>query len=68
MAIYEKKALPAALANVNEAQAGYSTGKVPFLNLIEAQRTAVGLRERYYEVVAETVRRRATLERTVGGH
>ena len=40
---------------------------LPFLNLIEAQRNAVGLRDRYYEALAEAVRRRATLERAVGG-
>ncbi len=65
--LYEAKILPAAAANVKEAQAGYTTNRVPFLNLIEAQRNAVGLRDRYYEAVAESVRRRAALERAVGG-
>ena len=64
--LYETKILPAAEANVKEAQVGYVNGKVPFLNLIEAQRNRVGLRDRYYETVAETVRRRAALERAVG--
>ncbi len=65
--LYEIKILPAAAANVKEAQAGYTNNRVPFLNLIEAQRNAVGLRDRYYEAAAESVRRRATLERAVGG-
>jgi outer membrane protein TolC len=64
--LYEARVLPAAAANVKEAQAGYTTGRVPFLNLVEAQRTAVGLRDRYYEAVAESIRRRAALERAVG--
>jgi outer membrane protein, heavy metal efflux system len=65
--LYETKILPAAAANVKEAQAGYTNNRVPFLNLIEAQRNAVGLRDRYYEAVAEADRRRAALERAVGG-
>lgn len=65
--LYETKALPAAAANVKEAQAGYANGRVPFLNLVEAQRTAVGLRDRHIEAGAESVRRRAALERAVGG-
>lgn len=64
--LYESKILPAAAANVKEAQAGYTTNKIPFLNLIEAQRNMVGLRDRYYEAVAEAARRRAALERAVG--
>lgn len=64
--LYESKVLPAAAANVKEAQAGYTNNRVPFLNLIEAQRNAVSLRDRYYEAVAEAARRRAALERVVG--
>jgi outer membrane protein TolC len=65
--LYEKTILPAARANVESAQAAYITGKIPFLTLIEAQRSQVGLRDRYYESSAEYFRRRATLERVVGG-
>ncbi|MDB5309221.1 MAG: Heavy metal efflux outer membrane protein CzcC family [Gemmataceae bacterium] len=65
--LYETKVLPAAEANVKEAQAGYVTGRVPFLNLVEAQRNRVGLKDRYFEVVAESARRRAALERATGG-
>jgi outer membrane protein, heavy metal efflux system len=64
--LYETKILPAAAANVKEAQAGYTNNRVPFLNLIEAQRNAVGLKDRYYEAVAEVARRRAVLERAIG--
>jgi outer membrane protein TolC len=64
--LYAGKVLPAAEANVKEAQSGYVAGRVPFLNLVEAQRNRVGLRNRYYEAIAESLRRRAALERVVG--
>jgi hypothetical protein len=35
--------------------------------LVEAERSVVGLRDRYYELVADYYRRLATLERVVGG-
>jgi outer membrane protein TolC len=65
--LYEQTVLPAAEANVKEAQTAYQTGKIPFLSLIEAQRNVVNLRDRYYALVAEYHRRLATLERVVGG-
>lgn len=65
--LYEKTILPAASENVKAAQSAYVTGKVPFLSLIEAQRNLIGLRDRYYEALADYFRRRATLERVTGG-
>jgi outer membrane protein TolC len=65
--LYEKTILPAAEKNVKSAEAAYVTGKIPFLSLIEAQRNVVNLRDRYYEAVADYFRRRAALERAVGG-
>jgi outer membrane protein TolC len=65
--LYEKTILPAAQANVKGAQVAYTTGKIPFLSLAEAQRNLVSLRDRYYEAIADYHRRRATLERVVGG-
>jgi cobalt-zinc-cadmium efflux system outer membrane protein len=64
--LYEAKILPAAEANVKEAQSGYVAGRVPFLNLVEAQRNRVALKDRYFEAVAESLRRRAALEKSVG--
>jgi len=64
--LYESKILPAAEANVKEAQTGYVAGRVPFLNLVEAQRNRVNLKDRYYEAVAESLRRTAALERAAG--
>jgi outer membrane protein TolC len=65
--LYQRTILPAARKNVEAAQSAYVTGKIPFLSLIEAQRNVIGLRDRYYEALADYHRRRATLERVVGG-
>ena len=65
--LYEQTILPPARANVKEAQAAYVNGRVPFLSLIEAQRNVVMLRDRYYEALADSFRRRAALERATGG-
>lgn len=65
--LYDETILPAARKNVEAAVAAYTTGKIPFLSLLEAQRSLVSLRERYYETKADVLRRRAALERAVGG-
>ena len=64
--LYEKTLMPAAEANIKEAQVSYVNGRIPFVTLIEAQRSLITLKDRYNEAVAETVRRRAALERAVG--
>ena len=64
--LYEESALPAARENVRLAQSSYTTGKVPFLNLIEAQRNLVELRDRQFELQTEARRRRAALDRATG--
>jgi len=64
--LYEETILPAAQRNVQSAQTAYVTAKIPFLSLIEAERSLVELRDRYYEAVADYFRRRATLERAAG--
>jgi outer membrane protein TolC len=65
--LYERTVLPAARENVEAAESAYETNKVPFLSLVEAQRNEVMLLDRYHEAVADYFRRRATLERVVGG-
>ena len=65
--LYEQTLLPAAEQNVKSIQPSYTTGKTPFLNLIDAERSVVELRDRYYEATADAFRRRAALERAVGG-
>jgi outer membrane protein TolC len=65
--LYEKTILPAARKNVDAARSAYIPGKIPFISLIEAQRSRVSLEDRYYEAVADYHRRRAALDRAVGG-
>jgi cobalt-zinc-cadmium efflux system outer membrane protein len=65
--LYKDTILRAAQANVEAARSAYVTAKIPFLSLIEAQRSLVELRDRYFEAVADYFRRRASLERVVGG-
>jgi outer membrane protein TolC len=65
--LYDEKILPAARENVKAAQSAYVTGKVPFVTLVEAQRSMIELKERAYTAVAQYHRRRAGLERAVGG-
>jgi outer membrane protein TolC len=66
IALYDDRLLPAARSNVKEAQIAYTTGKVPFVALSEAQRTLADRRERYLEAQGELYRRLATLERVTG--
>lgn len=65
--LYADTILPAARESVKSAQTAYVTGKVPFLTLIEAQRSLIELRDRAYAAGADYERRLATLERAVGG-
>jgi outer membrane protein TolC len=65
--LYEANILPAAENNVKAAQPAYVAGQIPLLGLLEAQRNLVGLRDRYYETLTDALRRRATLERVLGG-
>ncbi len=65
--LYEQTILPAAESNVKSAQSYYTTGKIPFLSLIEAERNVIDLRDRSYDAAAEAFRRRAALERAAGG-
>ena len=65
--LYAGKILPAAESNIASANAGYVAGNVDFLRVIEAQRELLELREKHQEAIAEFYRRRAELERVVGG-
>jgi outer membrane protein, heavy metal efflux system len=64
--LYERTILPAARKNIEAARSAYETGKIPFLSLVEAERSLVELQDRSYEAVADYFRRRATLERVSG--
>src|SRR5436305_1500222 len=65
--LFLKSILPAAEQNIRAAQTSYLTGKIPFLSLVEAQRSLIMLRDQYYESISDYFRRLATLERVIGG-
>jgi outer membrane protein, heavy metal efflux system len=64
--LYQEKTLPAAERNLESAQANYTTGKIDFLRLIDAERQLNTQRENYHQAVAEYHQRLAELERAVG--
>ena len=57
--LYEQTILPDAELNVKTLQTSYTTGKTPFINLLDAERTVIDLRDRRYEALADAFRRRA---------
>jgi outer membrane protein TolC len=65
--LYEKTILKKAKENREAAESAYGNGLIPFLSLIEAQRSEEDLLDRYYQAVADAYRRQAALERAVGG-
>jgi len=65
--LYEQRFLPAAQQNVSTARANYDAGKSDFLAFIVAQRQLIDLREKQQQAVADYHRRRAELERVLGG-
>jgi outer membrane protein TolC len=65
--LYETTILPDAKKNVEAAQSAYEATKIPFVTLVDAQRNRVMLRDRYFEAIADYFRRRAALERVIGG-
>ena len=65
--LYKETLLPAAELNVKTLQTQYTTGKTAFLNLLDAERSVIDLRDRYYEILADAFRRRTALERAIGG-
>ena len=65
--LYEEKILPATQRSVESAQSTYTSGRLDFLRLIDAERQVYTQREMYYRAIAEYHRRLAELERAVGG-
>ena len=64
--LYQERILPISRRNVESAQANYTSGKLDFLRLIDAQRQLNTQQEMYYQAIAEYHRRLAELERAVG--
>lgn len=65
--LFEDRILRAAQRSLESAQANYTTGKLDFLRLLDAERQFNNQREMYYQAIAEYYRRLAELERAVGG-
>jgi outer membrane protein TolC len=63
--LYESKILKDAQDNLEAARPAYKAGLIPASNLVEAERTLVELKDRYYQAVADYFRRRAALDRAV---
>jgi outer membrane protein, heavy metal efflux system len=64
--LYEEKILPVSQRNIESAQANYTSGKLDFLRLLDAERQLYSQREMYYQAIAEYHRRLAELDRAVG--
>ncbi len=64
--LYQERILPASRRNVESAQVNYTSGKLDFLRLIDAQRQLNLQQEMYYQAIAEYHRRLAELNRAVG--
>ena len=64
--LYEEKILPAAQRSLDSASANYTSGKLDFLRLLDAERQLLAQREMYYQSIAEYHRSLAELERAVG--
>ncbi|HVS39979.1 MAG TPA: TolC family protein [Gemmataceae bacterium] len=65
--LYEESILPDVELNVKSSQTSYTTGKIPAVTLLDAERNLIDLRDSYYQATADAFRRRAALERAVGG-
>jgi cobalt-zinc-cadmium efflux system outer membrane protein len=64
--IYEEKILPTAQRSLDSAQANYTSGKLDFLRLLDAERQLYAQRDMYYQAIASYYRRLAELDRAVG--
>ena len=65
--LYSKKFLPFAQQNLDVARANYDVGKTTFQSLAQAQRQLIDVQEKYQQALADYHRRRADLDRAVGG-
>ena len=63
--LYQTKILQDAQANVEAARPAYKTGLIPASTLVEAERSFVELKDRYFQAIADYFRRRAALDRAV---
>jgi len=63
---YAERVLPAAARSLEQARAGYRAGKLPFLDVLDAQRTLVRSRTLHLEALRDLHRARARLHGVLG--
>ncbi len=66
VAVYRDQVLPAARRQIEAAEAGYTSGRNSFSDIMSAQRQLRRLEQAYAEALADTWRRRAALNRAAG--
>ena len=66
MGLYETALIPQADQSFDAARSGYESGKVDFLNWLDAQRTLLRTRLAYYKTVVDYHKSIAYLERIIG--
>lgn len=64
--LYREAILPATQRSLDSAVANYTSGKLDFLRLLDAERQLDAQREMYFQAIADYHRRLAELERAVG--
>ena len=66
VAVYRDQVLPAARRQIEAAEAGYTSGRNSFSDIMSAQRQLRRFEQAYAEALADTWRRRAALTRAAG--
>lgn len=64
--IYETALIPQATSTLNSSRSAYSTGKVGFQELLDAERTLYSTRIEYYESFSKYIEALTSLEREAG--
>jgi len=64
--LYKYSLLPQAEQSLKASEVGYLTGKVDFLNLLDAERMVLLIRIGYFKIIADLGKGLAQLERVVG--
>jgi outer membrane protein TolC len=66
IAVYRDQILPAARRQIEAAEAGYTSGRNSFSDIMSAQRQLRRFEQAYAEALANTWRRRAAITRAAG--
>jgi outer membrane protein TolC len=64
--LYEKVLIPQAEQSLKSAESGYETGKINFLDFLDAERTLLKIQYGYWKVFSDYLKHFADLERAVG--